>query len=249
MQRRSKITTEQIIQDFQEVHKQKYNYSLVEYKTMHTKVRIICSIHGEFEQTPNAHIRLQQGCPICANKQQSLRQKDNTESFIQKAKQIHGNKYNYSQVEYGNNAHDKVKIICKEHGVFEMSPNSHLSKSSNCPKCMQRHTGWTKTSWKESCKGKIAKLYIIRCYNNKESFFKIGITNKKSLKERFYHRSLMPYEYEIVKVIESKDDPIYIYNLERALHVIHKNVQYLPLINFVGNTECFSQLFINAQIH
>ena len=249
MTRRSKITNQQIIQDFNLIHGNKYDYSLVEYSTMHNKVKIICPIHGEFEQSPNAHIRQKQGCKKCALILKANNLRDNTNSFIFKVKNIHGDIYDYSKVIYGNNAHSKVEIICKEHGSFYMSPNSHLSKKTKCPKCMHRHTGWTKTSWKKSCEGKIAKLYIIKCYNNKEIFYKIGITNKKTIKERFYHKSLMPYNYEIIKVIESKDDPIFIYNLERTLHVLHSKVKYTPLNKFVGSTECFSELFINNEIH
>lgn len=249
MIRRSKITTQQIIQEFKAIHRDKYDYSLVSYRTMHTKVKIVCPIHGEFEQTPNAHIRQQQGCRKCSTLLQSSIQKSNTFDFIQKAKSIHNNEYDYSKVEYGKNAHEKIEIICKEHGSFYMTPNSHLSKKSKCPTCMKRHTGWTKTSWKNSCKGKVAKLYIIKCYSDKETFYKIGITNKENLKQRFYHKSLMPYKYSIVKIIESKEDPIYIYDLERSLHKLHKSVKYKPLIKFAGDTECFSEIFINSQIH
>ena len=249
MIRKSKITTPQIIQEFRTIHNDKYDYSLVDYKTMHIKVKIICPIHGEFEQTPNAHIRQQQGCRKCATLLRSSTQKSNTFNFIQKAKIIHNNEYDYSKVEYGKNAHEKVEIICKEHGSFYMTPNSHLSRKSKCPTCMRRHTGWTKTSWKNSCKGKVAKLYIIKCYNDKETFYKIGITNKENLKQRFYHKSLMPYKYSIVKIVESKKDPIYIYDLERSLHKLHKNVSYKPLLKFAGDTECFSEIFINSKIH
>lgn len=240
--RRSNINTEEIIQNFETIHEGTYNYSLVEYKTMHTKVKIICYIHGEFQQTPNAHIRQQQGCPKCSTIFNSTKQRSNTEGFIQKAKLVHKNKYDYSQVIYGKNAHDKVKVICKEHGEFMVSPNSHLSKSTNCPTCMKRNTGWTKTSWKNSCLGKVAKLYIIKCFNEEESFFKIGITNKSNIKQRFYHKSLMPYSYKIIKVIESKEDPIYIYDLERILHKLHKDFKYKPKIKFVGDTECFIKI-------
>ena len=244
MKRRSKITTNQIIQDFQKIHKDLYNYSLVNYKTMHTKVNIICNLHGIFEQTPNAHIRQKQGCSKCACQLNSIKQKDNTISFIEKAKKIHGDKYDYSEVKYGDNAHNKVIIICKEHGIFKMSPNSHLSKKSNCPKCMKRHTGWTKSSWKKSCEGKIAKLYIIKCISEIETFYKIGITNKDNLKERFYHKSIMPYKYEICKILENSIDPVYIYDLERSLHKLHNNYKYKPLLKFPGSTECFSKIII-----
>lgn len=56
-----------------------------------------------------------------------------TKEFIQKAIEIHGNKYDYSKVEYKNNK-TKVCIICPKHGEFWQIPNSHLN-GSKCPKC------------------------------------------------------------------------------------------------------------------
>ena len=52
----------------------------------------------------------------------------------------------------------------------------------------------------------------------------------------------MPYDYKILRIIESKDDPIYIYNLERKLHKKYKKYKYIPLIFFDGFSECFSKL-------
>lgn len=59
--------------------------------------------------------------------------KFNTTEFIDKAQQLHGNKYDYSQVEYIN-SRTKVNIICPKHGVFEQLPSSHL-QGNGCPKC------------------------------------------------------------------------------------------------------------------
>ena len=56
-----------------------------------------------------------------------------TKNFILKSKKIHGDAYDYSLVEYIN-CKKKVKIICKEHGIFEQTPNNHL-KGQNCPIC------------------------------------------------------------------------------------------------------------------
>ena len=107
-------------------HGDKYDYSLVKYKNAKTKVKIICSEHGEFEQVPDNHIR-RSGCPKCGgSKKQTL------EEFISKAKQIHTDKYDYSKVEYINNS-TKVTIICPEHGEFEQTPKQHLI--SGCWKC------------------------------------------------------------------------------------------------------------------
>ena len=174
--RRSKITTQQIIQDFQQIHGDTYDYSKVEYNTMHKKVIIICQEHGEFLQTPNAHIRQKQGCNKCCINNRTQNQKDTTESFINKSKQIHGNRYDYTLTEYGSNAHDKVKIICKEHGVFEQTPNAHLCKKG-CMLCVRK-----------VCKNqKVLKLTLLekfiinasKLHNNKYDYSKFLVQNAK----------------------------------------------------------------------
>ena len=53
--------------------------------------------------------------------------------FIKKAKQVHGDKYDYSKVDYINSS-TKVCIICPEHGEFWQTPNNHLKKSG-CQIC------------------------------------------------------------------------------------------------------------------
>lgn len=56
-----------------------------------------------------------------------------TEEFIKKCKSIHGEKYDYSIIEY-NGSKSKVKIICKEHGIFEQLPYNHIM-GKGCGKC------------------------------------------------------------------------------------------------------------------
>ena len=124
-------TTEEFILDAKRVHGNKYDYSKVEYINNETKVCIICPIHGEFWQTPNKHL-LGKGCRLCGNQRISLSQSGNKEEFVEKAKSIHGNKYDYSLVEYVDRK-TKVKIICPEHGEFLQRPSSHLHHG--CSKC------------------------------------------------------------------------------------------------------------------
>ena len=123
---RNKLTTEEFINKAKIIHGDKYNYPLVEYKNNYAKVKIICKEHGIFEQVPNHHLR-NHGCPKCKKNRLT------TEEFISKAKNIHGEKYDYSLVKYENN-HTKVKIICIEHGIFEQTPNHHLS-GQTCGTC------------------------------------------------------------------------------------------------------------------
>ena len=127
------ITTEIFIKKSNEIHNNKYDYSLVEYVNTYTKVTIICPEHGGFEQTPNAHTNSQksQGCPMCKYDKHRLK----IEDFISRSNEIHENKYDYSLVEYKDNT-TKVKIICKEHGVFEQTPKNHL-KTQGCPICSE----------------------------------------------------------------------------------------------------------------
>lgn len=118
-------------------HNYKYDYSKVKYEHSEKKVCIICPEHGEFWQTPQAHVR-GYGCVKCANKKKTIDYKKySTEDFINKAKKVHEDKYDYSKTKYIN-AKTKVCIICKEHGEFNMLPNHHLN-GQGCPKCKGRN--------------------------------------------------------------------------------------------------------------
>ena len=105
----------------------KYDYSKVEYNGCDEKVCIICPEHGEFWQTPRQHLK-GQGCLSCSNIKCC-----NTEEFIAKAKRVHGDKYDYSKVNYINNK-TPVCIICPEHGEFWQRPDNHL-QGQGCPVC------------------------------------------------------------------------------------------------------------------
>lgn len=122
------MTKNEFIEKAKLKHGETYDYSKVEYIGSSTKVCIICKTHGEFWQVASCHLS-ENGCPKCAGKTKST-----TEEFIKKAKNVHGNKYDYSKVNYIN-SRIKIKIICPEHGEFEQIPNSHLS-GHNCPKCV-----------------------------------------------------------------------------------------------------------------
>jgi len=122
-----KYTTEEFIEKAKKVHGDRYDYSLVNYIGSNEKVKIICLKHGEFEQISYSHLA-GRGCRKCAGKLKST-----TEEFIENAKKVHGDRYDYSLVNYVNNQ-TKVKIICLKHGIFSHEPNSHLS-GTGCPRC------------------------------------------------------------------------------------------------------------------
>lgn len=143
------LTTEHFIGRAQQVHGNKYDYSLVKYVKNNAKIQIICMLHGTFIQTPNDHINSRSGCPTCGVVATSLAHTNTTEYFIGKARQVHGNKYDYSLVNY-TTTHDKVIIICKDHGAFRQRPNDHIGTGENgCPKC-GGHVSTKETYWLNS---------------------------------------------------------------------------------------------------
>lgn len=125
------------INNAKNIHNNKYEYSKMIYNGVKTKIKIICPEHGEFEQTPHHHVSRKQGCPKCRYITVSVKTRKSNEQFIEKAKQIHGDKYNYSLVKYIN-AKTKVKIMCPKHGVFEQTPDNHIN-GQTCGKCCGLH--------------------------------------------------------------------------------------------------------------
>lgn len=171
-----------------------------------------------------------------------------TEYFITHSKLIHKNKFDYNNTFY-EGYFKKLIITCKKHGDFLQTPNSNLS-GNGCKLCSIKPKknnpgGFNYTNWiKLSNKSKYFesfKVYIIKCWDNKEEFYKIGKTYQKiekRLGKGFTKR--LPYNYEIVKII--KGDPLYICKLERELQRNNKHFKYLPIKNFNGKRECFSKI-------
>ena len=127
---RLKKTTEQFIEEARKVHGNKYDYSKVKYNGTHIKVCVVCPKHGDFLQRPSDHLS-GLGCNLCSNPVHD------SQSFIEESKKVHGDKYNYSKVDYVNSK-TKVCIICYKHGEFWQKTSNHLG-GSGCPKCKSSH--------------------------------------------------------------------------------------------------------------
>lgn len=121
-----RLSKDEFLKRAKEIHGEKFDYSQVDYKNNSEPVIIICPNHGPFEQIPHLHMK-GVGCPKCAGKNKS------TEEFIKQSKEIQGDKYDYSEVDY-KGARTKVKIICPKHGEFLQTPNQHL-RGTGCPSC------------------------------------------------------------------------------------------------------------------
>lgn len=238
--------TQEFIEKAKGIHGDKYDYSKVKYKAAIENIEIICKKHGSFYQTPHTHLN-GCGCNECGEEKTANIKRKPLSKFIYQANIIHNYKYIYDKVIYKNDK-TKIKIGCPIHGLFNQTPNSHLN-GNGCPNCgfentrkyMQENpTGWSYSNWERQ--GLISKyfdsfkVYIIKCWNDKEEFYKIGKTFK-TVENRF-NKTYNPYNYEIL--YEKKGESKCISNLENKLKKENKTYKYLPSINFNGMYECYT---------
>lgn len=220
-----KLTTEEFKIKAYAVHGDRYNYDDVIYTSMHVNVKINCIDHGSYNQTPGNHLS-NKGCSMCANNL-----KKSNDRFIEEAKLIHGNTFDYSLVEYVN-ARKKVILICHTHGIFGQTPDKHL-RGHGCAKCNTVGNAYANHSPNEP-----ATFYIVRIFNEIESFYKIGVTIRKILKNRFSNIRTLGYKIDYIFSISATLGMV----LEEEKKLLHryKHLQYKPLKKFSGWTECLS---------
>lgn len=135
------IPEAEIIRRCKEVHGDKYDYSEAHPLSTHSKMTIICPIHGRFEATPHDHINGKTECPKCkGNKIWDKRGRFTVEHVKKQFFDVYGDLYDYSEfTEYTNNR-EKIPVICKKHGRFYVSANNHL-RGRGCPKCANENNG------------------------------------------------------------------------------------------------------------
>ena len=200
---------ETFIKRANEKHNNKYDYSKVVYENAMTKVCIICPEHGEFWMTPMNHL-LGQDCPKCKGKYRT------TEDIIKLFKEKYGDKYDYSKVDF-KKMHEKVCIICPDHGEFWQTPDKHLY-GRGCPKCADKS---------RAKKLMIGKYEFIR--RAKELF-----GDKYNYDEVEYKNGL-----EKVKIICSKHGPFW---QKPFYHLNGHGCKKCGLIESRGETELFEYI-------
>lgn len=123
-----KYNTTEFINSARLAHGNKYDYSKSKYSGSKVDLIIICKIHGEFLQKPEVHVNMGCGCPSCGGKLPITE-----DNFIVKCNSLHGNKYDYSNLNYIS-FKDYVYITCPTHGKFKQLANKHYY-GSGCLKC------------------------------------------------------------------------------------------------------------------
>ncbi len=134
MARKLRSSTEEFIAKAREVHGDKYSYEKTVYTGCTKPLIVTCSLHGDFKITPHKHISGKQGCPECGKLVRAAK-KNKGALFVERAKAIHGDKYDYSLVNY-KTCKDPVEIICNKCGKhFLQTPDNHINTKKGCPVC------------------------------------------------------------------------------------------------------------------
>jgi hypothetical protein len=229
---KNRLTTEQFINKSKQIHGDKFDYSKVVYIHTNVKVEIRCAKNNHtFHQIPSGHLS-GNGCPKCSNRVPLT-----VEMFIEKASLSHKSVYDYSKVN-SVSSKKKVTITCCIHGDFKQKVGSHL-RGQGCPNCAKGLNGFKRSDYVKKSKGRLCTFYTIKCFNEYERFYKIGITIN-TIKERYNGTRAMPYNYEIISEIFGEAGFIWDLELEEKRKL--RDFNYHPLVEFAGSkTECFTQ--------
>lgn len=137
------------------IHGDKYSYDRVVYVKNNEYVTITCKIHGDFTMKPMVHTGSKSGCKKCFSERRHLIRAKGVDFYVNLAKQIHGDRYDYSKVKF-NSCREKSEIVCKEHGSFHQTMDNHTHGGKGCPQCGSRSAGdkqsLSKQDWLERFK-------------------------------------------------------------------------------------------------
>lgn len=208
------LGTRKFISRSKSIHGDKYDYEITEYHGINSAVRINCKIHGEFNQRAGDHLK-GHGCQECGKIALSLCQRSSVDYFIEKAMEVHGDKYDYSCVEY-KHGKSKVAVTCRSHGIFYQMPHAHLS-GQGCPSC-------AKTGFNPNSNGFVYFLHG-------DGLIKVGITNKIS-KRLAQLKSGTPFDFNLIARIKTTGN-----EAMRIERYYHKKYESAGLTGFDGATE------------
>lgn len=131
---KNSIGLEEFIRRSRIVHGDKYDYSKSIYKSTKERIIVICPEHGEFYPSPQNHLYHGTGCPKCAINDRNNNLKLSHDQFLSRAREIHGDKYEYTESTDYKNDRTSITVTCSKHGEFRQCRNSHML-GKGCQKC------------------------------------------------------------------------------------------------------------------
>lgn len=231
------ISHEEFVTRSNILHKNKYIYPNPIVNTT-TLLKIVCPLHGELEVLPKTHLQGGQACLLCYKDTRCKSQVD----WENDAAAIWKGLYSYPGIY--TSAHIPAEIACKVHGSFYQTPANHLS-GKGCLSCAQELSGFNKSAWIEKAKFSRFfdswKVYVVKIYNDSETFVKIGrtfTTTAYRLGKKITSSKLNGYSYSVVGEVIF-NTPEECWDFETYLHQKYIKDSYIPSKPFGGMYECF----------
>lgn len=213
-----KYSLEDFINKATEIHNNKFDYSLVQFSNLSDTVTIICPDHGEFFQKASTHLA-GRGCAMCSRPLTTM------EGFLMRCKEVHGERYDYSKVNYKGGL-SKIEIVCKRHGAFWQTPKQHVNQANGCPTC--------------ACGGFNSMLDGYVYLLQSDDILKVGITNKPPLRRA---KEISRSALRLFDVIfQKKMSGDVCRSVEREMIGYMRGVGSCVNLVFDGSTECFTNI-------
>lgn len=213
-----------------------YDFSEFIYEKSSIKGKVICNKHKDspFYIRPNDLLN-GHGCPKCKIDNQRKRDMLGYYNFVERANEVHNNKYDYPYFNYINNK-EHIIAICPIHGEFLTRIDGHLNKEYGCPRCANDFKYGVNISFQK----KSAIFYIVKVYD----LYKIGVTTR-SVQERFWGEGV---PYQILKEISFKDG-IEAINFEKYLKEKYIHLRYLgdKIFKYTGNCEVYTKNILEIE--
>ena len=249
--KKTKSTDKNIfIEEAIKVYGDKDDFTNTEVISSKYKVEVRCKKHNFIFKKDIQSYLLGCGCPKCSAENYTLVRTKTTEKYLTEAYKIHGEKFDYTETLY-KSAKDTIVVKCKKHNnSFDCYPDNHLKvQSGGCKKCHSEEMsaryigkegtgGYSRSGYITQANGREAIVYLIKCYDENEEFYKIGKTFLGT-KIRFKGKRLMPYNF--IEIDFHKGEAGYIYDLEVNLHKKYRDYKYKPGFWFAGHTECYTE--------
>lgn len=227
---KNKLGVEEFIKRSNKIHKNYYDYSKVVFVDTKTKVNVVCPKHGDFYPTPSNHMNGSK-CPKCASIIKNNNQKIKFDEFVKRASKLFDNKYTY--IDDNFDYKKTMKCECKKHGIFNLNPERHITRLSECPKCIEERN-------KISLDEFIIKSNII--HNNKYDY---SMVNFKTLRDKIEiicpkHGRFIQYATHHIHNKKGckhceKENSIntYLLNFIKDCNIIHNNKYDYSKVNLV----------------
>lgn len=219
-----------------DVHGDRYDYSKTVFVNRLEDVSIVCKRHGEFLQKAYSHLD-GKNCLKCSIEDRGL----GFDGFLEKSKNKHGERYDYSKVIYSH-INTPVEIVCSAHGPFWQKPSVHFN-GSNCPKCSievrseKQHWNYIKRC---ELNPELAiadgTLYLLEMFHENETFLKIGISS--DFTKRVGHYREYGISFNIISKVESTALQTAIWERDILKNIKMQGFKYIPEVSFKGWTEC-----------